>query len=123
MKSKLTLRIDKKVKEEAKTLARERGDSLSGMVEAYFRLLSSREEKAGDQHADKSGATGHLNKKDLDKESLDKESLGPITQRIAGGLRKSGRSNEKTDSVPSPHGHDKEEDRQAVSKAALKKHE
>lgn len=40
MKSKLTLRMDEDVKERAKEIARERGTSLSALVEDYFRLLS-----------------------------------------------------------------------------------
>ncbi len=39
MKSKLTLRMDEDVKERAKEIARERGTSLSALVEDYFRLL------------------------------------------------------------------------------------
>lgn len=40
MKSKLTLRMNEDVKEQAKEVARERGTSLSALVEDYFRLLS-----------------------------------------------------------------------------------
>ena len=43
MQSKLTLRIDKEVKEAAKRLAQERGESVSAMVETYFRILLDRE--------------------------------------------------------------------------------
>lgn len=39
MKSKLTLRLEKDVKERAKQLADERGISVSKLVEDYFRLL------------------------------------------------------------------------------------
>ena len=39
MKSKLTLRLDKGLKERAKRLAEERGISVSRLVEDYFRLL------------------------------------------------------------------------------------
>lgn len=39
MKSKLTLRLDEGVKERAKRLAKERGTSVSKIVEDYFRLL------------------------------------------------------------------------------------
>ena len=35
-----TLRIEEDVKESAKRLARERGESLSGLVESYFRILT-----------------------------------------------------------------------------------
>lgn len=38
--SKLTLRVDEDVKEEAKEIARKRGTSVSALVEDYFRLLS-----------------------------------------------------------------------------------
>lgn len=38
-KSKLTLRLDDRVKERAKQLAAERGTSVSKIVEDYFRLL------------------------------------------------------------------------------------
>lgn len=39
MKSKLTLRLDERVKERAKRLAEKRGTSVSKIVEDYFRLL------------------------------------------------------------------------------------
>ena len=39
MKSKLTLRLDEDLKEQAKRLAEERGVSVSRLVEDYFRLL------------------------------------------------------------------------------------
>jgi len=39
MKSKLTLRLDDRLKERAKELAAERGTSVSKIVEDYFRLL------------------------------------------------------------------------------------
>ena len=39
MKSKLTLRLDKDLKEQAKRLAEKRGTSVSKIVEHYFRLL------------------------------------------------------------------------------------
>ncbi|PSQ95997.1 MAG: hypothetical protein BRD55_08075 [Bacteroidetes bacterium SW_9_63_38] len=38
-KSKLTLRLDDRLKERAKRLAEERGTSVSKIVEEYFRLL------------------------------------------------------------------------------------
>jgi len=47
MKSKLTLRMDEDVKERAKEIARERGTSLSALVEDYFRLLSGEESDGG----------------------------------------------------------------------------
>jgi hypothetical protein len=39
MKSKLTLRLDDRLKERVKRLAEERGTSVSKIVEDYFRLL------------------------------------------------------------------------------------
>lgn len=39
MKSKLTLRLDDRLKERAKRLAKQRGTSVSKIVEDYFRLL------------------------------------------------------------------------------------
>lgn len=39
MKSKLTLRLDDDVKARAKEIARERGTSVSALVENYFKLL------------------------------------------------------------------------------------
>jgi hypothetical protein len=47
MKSKLTLRLDDDLKERAKRLAKERGISVSRLVEDYFRLLL-REPAGGD---------------------------------------------------------------------------
>jgi hypothetical protein len=47
MKSKLTLRLDDDLKERAKRLAKERGVSVSRLVEDYFRLLL-RERTGGD---------------------------------------------------------------------------
>ena len=48
MQSKLTLRMDEDVKEQAKEIARERGTSLSTLVEDYFRLLSGKD--SPDEH-------------------------------------------------------------------------
>lgn len=53
MKSKLTLHMDEDVKERAKEIARERGTSVSALVEDYFRLLSS---KDSSNESDESGA-------------------------------------------------------------------
>jgi len=50
MKSKLTLCMDEDVKERAKEIARERGTSLSALVEGYVRLLSG--EDASDEQAE-----------------------------------------------------------------------
>lgn len=51
MKSKLTLRMDEDVKERAKEIARERGTSLSALVEGYFRLLSGEESPERDDES------------------------------------------------------------------------
>jgi hypothetical protein len=100
MKSKLTLRIDEDVKRAAKAIARERGESVSSMVEAYFQLLAS--------ETDETKGSGE-------------QDLGPITRRIAGALDGYD-SDEESDSVPTLHGSGKEEDRRIALKAALKKH-
>jgi hypothetical protein len=57
MKSKLTLRLDDRLKERAKQLAEERGTSVSKIVEDYFRLLlhepngeDSKTDSASDQN-------------------------------------------------------------------------
>ena len=42
MKSKLTLRLDADLKEQAKRFAEEHGTSVSQLVEDYFRLLQAR---------------------------------------------------------------------------------
>lgn len=97
MQSKLTLRIDEEVKEAAKRLAQERGESVSAMVETYFRILLDRE--GGEQ--------------DEDDGALDYSSLGPITRRIAGAFQKHGEPY---------HGDQKSDDRAAVVQAALEKH-
>jgi hypothetical protein len=51
MKSKLTLRLDDRLKERAKQLAHERGTSVSKIVEDYFRLLL-RESNGNDSERD-----------------------------------------------------------------------
>ena len=78
MKSKLTLRIDEDVKEAAKRLARERGESLSGLVESYFRILT--------EHSAYGAQTGESTSADGDERSGHSEDLGPVTRRIAGAL-------------------------------------
>ncbi|MFB6098052.1 MAG: DUF6364 family protein [Salinibacter sp.] len=104
MKSKLTLRIDEEVKEAAKRLARERGESLSGLVEVYFRLLT---EQSDSEIEDVASADG-------DEHSPMSEELGPVTRRIAGALG--------SVSDVSDHGASKEADRRAVVEAAQQKH-
>lgn len=103
MKSKLTLRIDEDVKEGAKRCARERGESLSGLVEAYFRILT--------EHTGSESQSGRAASADTSSPS---EELRPVTRRIAGALG----------SVPeaSDHGASKEADRRAVVEAARRKH-
>lgn len=105
MKSKLTLRIDEDVKESAKALARQRGESVSGMVETYFRILTQQmdadERKGGKQGALPAG------------ELRDDDILGPVTRRIAGALAAEGESF---------HGDDPADDRKAAIRAALDKH-
>jgi len=59
MKSKLTLRLDDEVKERAKRLARQRGTSVSKLVEDYFRLILERPGEGGESSAaDSSKKTG-----------------------------------------------------------------
>jgi hypothetical protein len=45
MDTKLTLKLDRDVIEQAKTYARQRQQSLSALVEQYFRVLVAREEE------------------------------------------------------------------------------
>ncbi|MFB6280040.1 MAG: DUF6364 family protein [Salinibacter sp.] len=107
MKSKLTLRIDEDVKEAAKRLSRERGESLSGLVEAYFRILT--------EHTGSEVQSGRAASDDGDVPPSPSEELGPVTRRIAGALG--------SVSDASDHGASKEDDRQAVAEAARRKHE
>jgi hypothetical protein len=104
MKSKLTLRIDEEVKEAAKRLARERGESLSGLVEAYFRILTEQSD-ADEQKGGEASTDGD--------ERSSPEDLGPVTRRIAGALGSVSDSD---------HGASKDADRQAVVEAAQRKH-
>jgi hypothetical protein len=104
MKSKLTLRIDEEVKEAAKRLARERGESLSGLVEAYFRILTEHSDSQDEGEASTEG----------DKRSSSSEDLGPVTRRIAGAF---GSGSEGSD-----HDSTKEADRRTVVEAARRKH-
>lgn len=100
MKTKLTLRIDEDVKQAAKQLARERGDSLSGLVERYFQLLIEQP------------ASPNLNEVPPPEESDSEESLGPVTRRIKGAMGDS----------PESHGSSKSADRRAAAEAAHRKH-
>ena len=69
MKSKLTLRIEEDVKESVKRLARERGESLSGLVESYFRILT--------EHSASGAQIGEPTSADGDERSGHSEDLGP----------------------------------------------
>jgi len=82
MKSELTLRIDEELKDSAKRLAKDRGKSLSELVESYLRILTERSGSGAQDH--RSGSA------DGDEHSLDPENLGPVTRRIAGGLDSQG---------------------------------
>lgn len=105
MKKKLTLRIDEDVKEAAKGLARERGESLSGLVEAYFRILTEHSNRSAENAAPRSEG----------EEQAHVEDLGPVTRRIAGAL---GDLSEVDD-----HDTSKNADRRTVVEAAQRKHE
>jgi hypothetical protein len=100
MKSKLTLRIDEDVKEAAKRLARERGESLSGLVEAYFRILT--------EHTGSEVQSGRTASADGDVPPSPSEELGPVTRRIAGALGSVSDSD---------HGASRDADHQAVVEA------
>ncbi len=49
MNTKLTLTIEKEVIEIAKEYAKEKGQSLSGMVENYFKILTSKKRKVNEK--------------------------------------------------------------------------
>ena len=110
MKSKPTLRIDEEVKEAAKRLARERGESLSGLVEACFRLLTEQSD-ARDQKEEEASTDGDALM--VDERSSPSEDLGPATCRIAGTLGSVSDSD---------HGASKDADRQAVAETAQRNH-
>ena len=102
MKSKLTLRIEEDVKESAKRLAPERGESLSGLVESYFRIST--------EHSASGAQIGEPTSADGDERSGHSEDLGPVIRRIAGALG--------TLSDASHHGASKEANRRGVACAA-----
>ena len=81
MKSKLTLRLDERVKEQAKRLAEERDTSVSKIVEDYFRLLLR---EHADQYDEGSGenTAGHApdNLPPRTRQML--EELGPATDTL-----------------------------------------
>ena len=81
MKSKLTLRLDERVKERAKRLAEQRGTSVSKIVEDYFRLLLR---EHADQYDEGSGkdTAGHA-PDDLPPRTRQMlEELGPATETL-----------------------------------------
>ena len=49
MNTKLTLKVEKKVIEQAKEFARNKGQSLSELVENYFKLLTKQTTKPSDE--------------------------------------------------------------------------
>lgn len=65
MKSKLTLRLDEELKEQAKKLADERGMSVSRLVENYFRLLLGEERADSGQRPDRYRRSGESWSSDL----------------------------------------------------------
>lgn len=65
MKSKLTLRLDDELKEQAKKLADERGMSVSRLVENYFRLLLHDQSSGSGQRPDDAGHSGESQDTDL----------------------------------------------------------
>jgi hypothetical protein len=78
MKSKLTLRLDERVKEQAKRLAAERGTSVSKIVEDYFRLLLR--EPNGDDSGPESASDKNTVPDDLPPRTRKMvDALGPAT--------------------------------------------
>jgi antitoxin component of RelBE/YafQ-DinJ toxin-antitoxin module len=117
MDSKLTLRIDDDVKEAAKKLAKQRGASVSQMVENYFRLLLESDPNT-DVTLSSRGRDDEGSAASEHAESEPKE-LGPTTRRIAGALQS---STPDTANAPPLHGDTKTDDRRAAAQAAAKKH-
>jgi len=77
-KSKLTLRLDGRLKERAKRLAEERGTSVSKIVEDYFRLLLR--EPKGDDSASESASDKNTVPADLPPRTRKMvDALGPAT--------------------------------------------
>ena len=82
MKSKLTLRLDERVKERAKTLAKERGTSVSKIVEDYFRLLL-RDPSGSHDEGDNSNTDRNRVPDDLPPRTRQMlEELGPATDTL-----------------------------------------
>jgi hypothetical protein len=81
MKSKLTLRLDDRLKERAKQLAEERGTSVSKIVEDYFRLLLR--EPNGDDAGTESASDKNTVPDDLPPRTRQMvEALGPATMDL-----------------------------------------
>ena len=82
MKSKLTLRLDERVKEQAKRLAEERGTSVSKIVEDYFRLLlrEHSDQYDGGSGKDTTGNRAPDNLPPRTRQML--EELGPATDTL-----------------------------------------
>lgn len=79
MKSKLTLRLDDEVKEQAKRLATRRGTSVSKIVEDYFRLLLQQDPVGGTGERAGSSEKGAHAADDL---NVVPEDLPPRTRRM-----------------------------------------
>jgi hypothetical protein len=79
MKSKLTLRLDDEVKDQAKRLATRRGTSVSRIVEDYFRLLLQQDSVEGTGERTGSPEKGTLEADDL---NIVPEDLPPRTRRM-----------------------------------------
>ncbi|HHP7238849.1 DUF6364 family protein [Longibacter sp.] len=79
MKSKLTLRLDDEVKEQAKRLATRRGTSVSRIVEDYFRLLLRQDPAEGTGERTGASEKGALEADDL---NIVPEDLPPRTRRM-----------------------------------------
>ena len=117
MDSKLTLRINDDVKEAAKKLAKQRGASVSQMVENYFRLLLE-----SDPNSDVNlSSLGRADDASVSSEHAEGEpsELGPTTRRIAGALQS---STPDATNAPPLHGDTKTDDRRVAAQAAAKKH-
>jgi hypothetical protein len=81
MKSKLTLRLDERLKERAKQLAEERGTSVSKIVEDYFRLLLR--EPNGDDSGAESASDKNTVPDDLPPRTRQMvDALGPATSDL-----------------------------------------
>ena len=77
MKSKLTLRLDEDLKEQAKRLADERGISVSKLVEDYFRLLPRKQAGEDRPSSENTGASGPSR-----EQSSSEEPLSPRIKRL-----------------------------------------